>query len=234
MFAGLIDAFWLSSTCARRPGDVAGRCTDRTRRSRSIDLEDLLAFGDDLYKRIELADLNDTDTVALAARDHAPEFIALAEAASRAEDPRAHQLLDAVAGALPRLRNLVFLDAADVALNSPHLMKTHARPLAGALAERVDETRTRDGLQAYAYLEALTRPGLTEDAARFRALEVLSSVTLDDSTDLLERLPRLVGLAFDQWRENVLEALLKRLLENEAARTDALFELATSHSSNSS
>ncbi len=24
-------------------------------------LEDLLAFGDDLYKRIELADLNDTD-----------------------------------------------------------------------------------------------------------------------------------------------------------------------------
>ncbi len=51
-------------------------------------------------------------------------------------------------------------------------------------------------------------------------------MTLDRrQPDLLERLPRLVGLAFDQWRENVLEALLKRLLENEAARTDALFEL---------
>lgn len=189
------------------------------------DLEELINFGDALYGRLDSADLDDDEAVAAAARNQAPEFVALAEAAARAEDPHASDLLAAAAAALPELRSLVFLDAADVALSSPHFRAAQGRPLAGLLAERVEATRGAEGLQAYEYLEVLTRLGLTENAARFRALELLSSVTLDDAVELLERLPRLVGLAFDQWREDALEALLNTLVEHPEARADALFEL---------
>ncbi|MBO9553173.1 hypothetical protein [Cellulomonas sp.] len=189
------------------------------------ELDALVAFGDELYGRLERADLDDAGAVATAAREQAPEFVALAEAAARAEDPHAAELLAVAAAALPFLRNLVFVDAADVALSSPHFRAAQGRQLAGSLAERIDETRGAEGLQAYWYLEALTRLGLTETSARFRALDVLSSITLDDAVELLERLPRLVGLAFDQWREDALEGLLYMLAEHPEARADALFEL---------
>lgn len=189
------------------------------------DIDGLCAFGDGLYARVAQSDFEDEVAVEAAAREHAPEFVTLAEAAARAGDPRAEDLMAAVAQALPELRNLVFLDAADVALASPHFLSSRARSLAGALAERVEATRLVEGLQAYSYLEALTRLGLTDDTGRFRALGVLSTVTLDDSPEFLERLPRLVGLALEQWGEASLEDLLTTLLELPDARTDALFEL---------
>lgn len=189
-------------------------------------LDELVAFGNDLYQRVDPSDLDDQDAVAEAARGAAPEFVALAEAASRAEDPRSEKLLSEVASALPELRRLVFLDAADVALNCPHLITGHARPMAAALANRVESTRTDDGLQAYAYLEVLTRLGLTQSAARLRAVDLLLSVTSNDSPDFLERLPRLIGLALDRWREDELVAVLDRLTELEETRVDALFEIA--------
>jgi len=191
----------------------------------STDLEGLNTFGDDLYARVNQADLDDFDSVAEAARACAPEFVALAEAAARANDAHATDLLAAAAGALPNLQNLAFLDAADVALSSPRFLSAHGQPLAGALAERVRVTQASDGLQAYAYLEALTRLGLTQDSARFAALGAMSAVTLDDASEFLERLPRLVGLAYDHWREGVLESLLSTLAEHPEARADALFEL---------
>lgn len=112
-----------------------------------------------------------------------------------------------------------------MALASPRFLAAHARPLAGALADRIEATRAGEGLQAYSYLEVLTRLGLADDTGRFRALGVLSTVSLADSADLLERLPRLVGLALEQWGEASLEGLLTTLLELPDAQADALFEL---------
>lgn len=191
----------------------------------STDLESLIAFGDELYVRVSHADLDDFDAIAEAASACAPEFLALAEAAARANDVHAADLLAAAAGAFPDLENLVFLDAADVALSSPRFLSAHGQPLAGALAERVRATQANEGLQAYAYLEALTRLGLTQDSARFAALGAMSAVTLDDASEFLERLPRLVGLAYDQWREGFLESLLNTLAEHPESRADALLEL---------
>ncbi|MFI2362654.1 hypothetical protein [Promicromonospora sp. NPDC019610] len=190
------------------------------------DLDELTAFGDDLYSRVDRNDLANAAAVETAAKDRAPEFVALAEAAARAGDEHAGALLQAVADALPQLERLAFMDAADIALNSPELIAACARQLANALADRVDAVRSESPLQAYAYLEVLTRLGLAAPAGKFRALEVLSSVTLDDSVDFLERLPLLVGLAFDQWREDALATVLGLLLENESSRVDAQFEVA--------
>ncbi|MDQ1245770.1 MAG: hypothetical protein QG597_137, partial [Actinomycetota bacterium] len=187
--------------------------------------DDLAAFGDDLFARANKADLEDAGAVSEAARECAPEFVALAEAAARADDAHADGLLNAAAVALPKLRNLVFLDAADVALASPQFLSAQGHPLASGLAERIRLTRANEGTQAFAYLEALTRLGLIQDTARFAALGAMSSVTLDDAAEFLERLPKLVGLAFDQWREEVLESLLHKLTEHPEARADALFEL---------
>lgn len=189
------------------------------------DAAELNAFGDELYARVDKAGLDDASAVAEAVTALAPEFASLAEAAARAGDTHAGDLLAALAEALPGLQNVMFMDAADVALSSPHFLAAHGKPLAGALAERAEATRKAHGLQAYAYLEVLTRLGLTEATGKFRAMAFMASVTLDDSADLLERLPRLVGLAMDQWREDTLGSVLTTLLEHPDAQADALFEL---------
>lgn len=187
---------------------------------------ELEAFGDTLLATVDQADLDDTDVVARAATQNAPEFIALAEAAARAAHDHAADLLEAAASALPTLTNLVFLDAADVALNSPHLLEHEARGLAVSLFDRVVAVRPTNGSQAYCYLEALTRLGLVDSTARYRALELLTGVTLEDPDDLLERLPKLIGLAIDCWDEGGLDTQLRMLLGHDAARADATYELA--------
>lgn len=187
---------------------------------------ELEAFGDDLLASVNRDDLADARTVGKAANEHGPEFIALAEAAARAEDTHAGLLLDAAITALPSLTKLVFLDSADVALNSPRLLQAKGRALALALYDRVAEAKTTSGLQAYAYLETLTRLGLTDSTARFRALECLTTGGLDEPEDLLERLPKLIGLALDYWSEAGLGDRLRLLLEHDISRADAAFELA--------
>lgn len=187
---------------------------------------ELEAYGDEILTSVDRTDLNEAATVARAAAECAPEFIALAEAAARAEDAHADRLLEAVVVALPTLTNLVFLDSADVALNSPRLLKNKGRPLALALYDRVADSKATNGLQAYAYLETLTRLGFTDDTARYRALEHLNTVGPDDPGDLLERLPKLIGLALDRWDENGLREKLRMLLEHDIARVDASYELA--------
>lgn len=187
---------------------------------------ELESYGDTLFASVTPADLEDAAIVASAAAEFAPEFIALAEAAARAGVPSASLLLDAAAAALPMLTNLVFLDAADIALNSPHLLQHKSRSLAIALYDRVTAVRQTSGLQAYSYLETLTRLGLVENTARFRALEHLISVSFEDSEDLIERVPKLIGLALDQWNEEALSDNLYLLLEHDASRADASYELA--------
>ncbi|EON23721.1 hypothetical protein CF8_2383 [Nocardioides sp. CF8] len=189
------------------------------------DAAELTAFGDALFARVDKADLDDASEVSAALTVLAPEFASLAEAAARAGDTHAGELFAALAEALPGLQNVMFMDTADVALSSPNFLAAHGKPLAGALAERAEATRTTQGLQAYAYLEVLTRLGLTEATGKFRAMAFMASVTLGDSADLLERLPRLVGLAMDQWREDTLGGVLMTLLEHPDAQADALFEL---------
>lgn len=187
---------------------------------------ELVAYGDDLLASIDPADLDDGVLVAEAAVECGPEFIALAEAAARAENPYTDLLFEAAAETLPSLTNLVFLDAADVALNSPQFLRAKSRTLAFALYNRVAEEKATSGLQAYAYLETLTRLGLTDTTARFRALEYLSTVETDDPDDLLERLPKLIGLSLDCWNEPSLGDALRLLLEYEVTRADAAYELA--------
>jgi hypothetical protein len=187
---------------------------------------ELEAFGDDLLASVDPADLDHPEAVARAAADCAPEFIALAEAAARAEDTHTELLLDAAATTLPTLTNLVFLDTADVALNCPRLLQSKGRVLAVALSDRVSEVRETNGHQAYSYLEALTRLGLAEKTARYRALEHLNSVSLEDQEDMLERLPKLIGLALDCWNEDGLGDKLQLLLEHDVTRADAAYELA--------
>lgn len=187
---------------------------------------ELAAFGDGLLKLVDPTELGDARMVADAAAQRAPEFIALAEAAARARSAHADALLAAAAAALPTLTNLVFLDSADIALNSPHLLQAQGRALALALYDRVVETKASSGLQAYAYLETLTRLGLTDSTARFRLLEYLTTFGLDDPEDMLERLPKLIGLALDRWRETGLRDGLRLLLEHDVTRADAAYELA--------
>lgn len=189
-------------------------------------LEELTAFGDGLYGRIDSQELADADATSRAATEYSPEFAALAEAAYRAADPHASRILHEVAQVLPSLQRLVFLDTADVALQCPNLIQMNARPLATALASRIESERSDNGLQAYAYLEVLTRIGLTQPSARLRALDLMLSITSCDSSDFLERTPRLVGLALDLWRESDLTNVLETLTEFEETRVDAQYELA--------
>jgi hypothetical protein len=192
----------------------------------TADLDELSEFGDSLLSRIDPRDFDDGELVGRAAEQFPPEFITLAEAATRAHDPHATSLLDAAAQTIPGLSKLPFSVTADVALASPGLINTHGRNLAASLADRIEATRTTDGLQAYAYLEALTRLGFVNPTAKFRAIGTMLSVSTDDANELLERLPRLVGLAHDYWAAPELIETLELLLEHADSRTDALFELA--------
>lgn len=188
--------------------------------------EALQTFGDNLLASVDPADLDDLVTVTKAAAECGPEFIVLAEAAARAEHATADLLLKTATAVLPSLTNLVFLDSADVALNSPLFLKAKSRTLALTLYGRLMETKATNGLQAYAYLETLARLGLTNSTARFRVLEFLNTVELSDSEDLLERIPKLMGFALDHWNDEGLEDKLRMLLELEVTRADAAYELA--------
>lgn len=188
--------------------------------------EELEVFGDSLLRAVNPPDLSDSALLSVAAERCAPEFVALAEAAARAGMSDAELLLSSAATALPTLTNLVFMDAADVALNCPWLLRTKGRDLALALYDRVDDLKVVNGLQAYSYLEALTRLGLVLDTARYRALEHFSTVSLDDSEQLLERLPKLMGIALSFWSDRSLREKLSMLLEHEIAWADAAYELA--------
>ncbi|BCW05662.1 hypothetical protein [Arthrobacter sp. NtRootA1] len=190
------------------------------------DLDALVSFGDELYQSVEPTDFADQDVLTLCARDCAPEFIALAEAAARAHDVHAPTLLQEAANALPRLVRLVFAEASDVALSSPYLIKLQERAIANGLESRFEQVRNNGGLQAYAYLQTLTRMGLVSAAAKFKALGLFCSIDVEtDSDELLERLPRLAGMAKEQWNADELDPVLQSLVTHEVSKSDAMFEL---------
>jgi hypothetical protein len=192
---------------------------------------ELARYGNDLLERAAAGGLLDASHEADLRSDAqrvTPEFMALAEAAARTEHPFAHLLADIAVDTFTELPpRLAFLETADVALADPIVITSRARALCRKLGDRFDALRSAgDGLGAYNVIETLVRTALVERSCRHGVIDALTAVTAADPEDLLERLPRLVGVAADAWDEPELTQLLELLLDSAPSRVDALFELA--------
>ena len=184
------------------------------------------AFGDAMLADAELpATLVDLPQVHEASL---PELTALAAAAVRANHEAAPTLINTVAERLAGTTHpLVFLDAADVALASPQLLATAGDELAQACWKRYAAARvSADGDGAYNALQAIARLALAGATTELLLRDALLRLRTDDAPGLLERVPRLLGLAVEYWGEGRCREVLQRLLEVREAAADAAFELA--------
>jgi hypothetical protein len=121
---------------------------------------------------------------------------------------------------------LVFSDASDVLLNCPRILTVEGDRIVRKLLEQFESIRnTGSGYQAYRCLETATRIALAGAARELRLVDALLDLTADDSPELLERVPRLLGIADEVWRESRCRDILRLLLDVEDAQGDALFEL---------
>ncbi|MFD8079013.1 hypothetical protein ACFV3E_40945 [Streptomyces sp. NPDC059718] len=125
---------------------------------------------------------------------------------------------------------LAFNSALETLLNSPVAARVLGRDLTNALLEDLGDTVVAAPLLAAARLEGAVRLAVAGAAKPYRVWDALDDLTINEPEDFLERLPRILGLALDQWcqeREITETArdLLERLAHYEAADVDAMFEL---------
>lgn len=191
----------------------------------NLSADSVAAFGDNLLRQATTESWNEESPQLSAAP--LPELIALAEACVRNGKDEARSLVDLAITQLTRTAtNLVFSDASDVLLNCPRILSTEGSRIVRELLERFELIRTTgSGYQAYRCLETTTRIALAGAARELRLVDTLLDLTTADSPELLERVPRLLGIADEVWSEGRSRDILRRLLDVEDARSSALFEL---------
>jgi hypothetical protein len=188
-------------------------------------LENVQLYGDQILAQLDHAKLAED---ARNASRLAPEFIALTEALLRSGHLLSKEL-SAIAGSVLATVHppLVFLDTIDVLLCCPLLLAEHGRHLNMNLNDWFTRARLDGkGLRAYDYLESMTRLALSGASREFLLLENLLSLTIHDPVELVERAPRLIGIAAERWHTEGTQQLLTNLIEIPDAASDCLFELA--------
>lgn len=191
-----------------------------------ITLDSVAQYGREMLACVE--NEGSWESIGTAIDASAPELIALAEASRQSGHSVGEELTSIVGALLPTIEKpLVFMDAVDVFLCCPLLLSEHGSQFNANLNSRFGQARSEgQGLKAYDYLEAMTRLALGGACREFLLLENLLSLTIRDPVDLVERVPRLVGIAAEHWHPNGTNELLCRLLEVSEATSDCLMELA--------
>lgn len=188
-------------------------------------LENIQSYGEQILAQLDRVKLAED---ALDASLLAPEFIALTEALLRSGHALSGQLSAIVGSVLATTHPpLVFLDTIDVLLCCPLLLSEHGLDLNKNLNNWFTHARSEGkGLRAYDYLESMTRLALSGASREFLLLDNLLSLTIHDPVELVERAPRLIGIAAERWHTEGTQQLLTNLVEIPDAASDCLFELA--------
>lgn len=190
-----------------------------------LSVDSVVDFGDSLLRRANIENWAEESTqLSLAPL---PELIALAEAFVRNGKDEARPLVNvAIRQLTETATNLVFADASDVLLNCPRILTSDGSRISRGLLARFEEIRsTGSGYQAYRCLETTTRIALAGAARELRVVDTLLDLTSADAPELLERVPRLLGIADEVWSESRSRDILRMLIDVEDARSGALFEL---------
>lgn len=191
-----------------------------------ITLENIYLYGEEMLAWAQstesLSGIGDT------ASAPAPELIALTEAVMRSGHPLGADLTTIAWSLLSTIEQpLAFLDAVDVFLCCPQLLAEYGQRFNSNLNERFVRARANgQGLRAYNYLETMTRLALSGASREFLLLENVLSLTIQDPVELVERVPRLIGIAAERWHAEGTQALLNNLIEVPDAASDCLVELA--------
>ncbi|MCC3270366.1 hypothetical protein MUG94_07450 [Arthrobacter gengyunqii] len=190
-----------------------------------LTVESISAYGDRILRQ-SAAENWDEEASKLSSAP-LPELIALAEACVRNGKAESLPLVRLAMRELTETAwNLVFTDASDVFLNCPGILAAEGDRVLRKLLERFESLRnTGSGFQAYNYLETATRIALAGAARELRVVDVLLDLTTDDSPELLERVPRLLGIADEVWGQSRSRNVLLLLTDVEETRGAALFEL---------
>lgn len=190
-----------------------------------LSVDSVATFGDSLLRQANVENW-DEEAHQLSSAP-LPELIALAEACVRSENTETSSLIALAVGELTHTAtNLVFSDASDVLLNCPRILMAQGDRIVRKLLERFESIRfTGSGYQAYRCLETATRIALAGAARELRLVDALLDLSAEDSPELLERVPRLLGIADEVWGESRSRDILRLLLDVEDAQGGALFEL---------
>ncbi|WP_285566849.1 hypothetical protein [Streptomyces sp. RTGN2] len=128
---------------------------------------------------------------------------------------------------------LALTSSMETILGSAATAKALAQPLNVALLDGFTEQIARAPLLAAARLESAVRLAAADAVTPYRIWDLLEALPPDGPDDFLERLPRVLGVALDCWAQqetrvsNAVRDLLQHLSVDEAADTDALFELGS-------
>ncbi|MFD0294178.1 hypothetical protein ACFWJS_37195 [Streptomyces sp. NPDC127061] len=126
---------------------------------------------------------------------------------------------------------LALTSSIETILGSSATAKALAQPLNGALLDGFTDQVARGPLLAAARLESAVRLAAADAVTPYRIWDLLEALPSDGPDDFLERLPRVLGVALDCWAQQetrvstAVRNLLQHLSVDEAADTDALFEL---------
>jgi hypothetical protein len=187
-----------------------------------------MQYGGEMLLRVEHE--GSWESIDDASNAPVPELIALTEALLQSGHPVASELASVVGALLPTIEQpLVFVETIDVLLCCPRLLSENGSRFNTALNERFGRARANDqGLKAYDYLEAMARLALSGACREFLLLENLLGLTSRDPAELLERAPKLIGIAAERWHPTGTDELLGRLIEVPDATPECLIELALS------
>jgi len=139
---------------------------------------------------------------------------------------RAARIVDAATLGFARsTRPVCLADAIDALLASQPFAKHVGKGVARTLATRsVGERKDRPLIAAHC-LEGALRLALAGYASRHTVLEAFEELTGDEPDLFTRKVARLLGVAFDAWRDSAIVDTLHRLLQVDGSEDEVAFEL---------
>ncbi|MGI5243121.1 hypothetical protein [Dactylosporangium sp. CA-139066] len=186
-----------------------------------------------------LADLGGAEAVAAEARDLAvgPHFSTLLQALARPDTSVSGNVVLAFAAAVAEgfrspYRAWVLAEAVDVLCSEPLLLNEFGQPTAPTLLRHAEDALGGTLSPAFAHpaIAGMLQLALSGRTNHRRLLALLTEIRGDEPADALERLPLLIGIAYDHYDDSGLIDVLHTLAGNDvlpaSTRNDARYELA--------
>jgi hypothetical protein len=160
-----------------------------------------------------------------------PEFakVLLAEWDNLEDRPHVEDLL--VDGLRKNPDDIAFLDTLDVIMSSSALKDFNTERLADLLMARAKESSEGFNIRRFA-VEGLLRLAFLDLARVYDLLAVLNRLRENDEPRFLESMPRLIGAAYDKWRDPKLLPILERLTRVPVCAVEGAVELGFARLSN--
>ena len=121
----------------------------------------------------------------------------------------------------------IFVDILDIITECPDIIQESGldifKCLLNRFEDRVDETKSYIAANAISY--ALKIYWVNNYTNRYDILGKLTSISTDDSSYFASKISRLIGLCYEQWKDQELKDTLHKVINIKGSESDGAFEL---------